>query len=90
MDSRSERCETCRWWEPDRYDGFSGRCHRYPHQLSDAAVKFYTENPNHDKETDCVEQDMLCALRGMDVWFQSVTACDEFCGEWKAADAAQS
>ena len=81
-----EHCENCRFWHRHGEED-SGSCCRHPPQLSDAAVRFYAENPDPDRPEPSDEAAMLRALRGLDVWFEPVTHSSSWCGEWQPPPA---
>lgn len=73
MSERTERCETCRFFDDDEND-WMPRCLRYPPQINAVRVAEIVRELNRDGEY---------AASALQCWENPPVDADGWCGEWK-------
>jgi hypothetical protein len=77
---RTERCETCRWWENNE-NKWTPRCHRYPRQLNPVRVSELVVSASGRIDAERAAAALQC-------WEFPHAAPDDFCGEWQPTPPA--
>lgn len=74
MTERTERCETCKWWE-DSDNKWTPRCKRFPPQINAVRVAEIVNELNDGEH----------AAAPVQCWEYPPTMPYDFCGEWTSS-----